>query len=95
MFRCEWRSALGKRIEARAPLLHEVRIMAALSNHLLHDRHGDRGVGSRVGPQPKIGDFRSAGTKRVDHNERRTTRLGTLDGHPLHGIRGHRISSDH
>ena len=95
MFRCEWRNALGERIEARAPLLHEVRVMAAGGNHLLHHRHGNRGVGSRVGLQPEIGDFSSAGAKRADHNERCTTCLGTLDGHPLHRIRGQRISPDH
>jgi hypothetical protein len=56
MFRYERSDTLGKRIEARAPFLHEVRIMATDGNHLLHHRHGDRGVGSRIGLHPKIGE---------------------------------------
>jgi hypothetical protein len=95
MFRCEWRNALGERIEARAPLLHEVRVMAAGGNHLLHHRHGNRGVGSRVGLQPKIGDFSSAGANGSITMSDAPCGLGTVDGHPLHRIRGQRISPDH
>ncbi len=87
-----WCHMLRQRLEAVAPPIYEVGLVAVLHDQRTDHRQRQRRIGGRPWAQPQVGDLRRRRAERIDHDDPRAALLRTLQRHPLNGIRHRRIA---
>ena len=93
-FRGVLRRPLGQRVEAVAPALDKVAVVAVVLHQPVDHRQSDGGIRAGPGPQPHIRDGRRRCLTGIDDHDAGTLRPGALEGLPLRRVGRIRIAPD-